>query len=443
LAGESLWVDEAISLIEVEQQDINSMNQMVYDIELSPYGYHLILRQWVNFFGNSEVSIRLLSVIFSVTSIIVLFFLASLLFSRKVALISCLLMSTAMLQIVYAQEARLWTMFGFLALLSTYFFFRAITLKSNVKNNFWKYYGFITLLSLYVSYIAILLIIIQSSMFFFDKYKKQLKNWVMVQVILFILFLPILRYMISQSINKYPAWIPKLIAIGIPPIIANLGVFFFISPIIILIIGLFIFLHFKDNLKKINIKFNPKIFYSFLFFTIIVYLTLFKNITRSFAVIRHLFFLLPLVYIGIAKGIDLINKKKIQSIIIILILLFNSVMLISYYSNPTKPEWREAVTYVEDNSANTPLILFDNSGSTVYLFNYYSKFESRQINLNNNFDGGSDRTELINTLDLEESFWFVSSRDPKKLNFYSSFFNEQFEQIDKKEFKEVSVFHYR
>ena len=80
LGQESFWTDEAVSIIEANQEVPSQTIDLVTKLEGSPYGHHLILHYWIKVFGQTEFSVRFISALFGVLSIIVLFFLVRLFF---------------------------------------------------------------------------------------------------------------------------------------------------------------------------------------------------------------------------------------------------------------------------------------------------------------------------------------------------------------------------
>ena len=68
LGTESLWIDEAVSLLEA-QKIVPDLITQVIELDGSPYGHHLLLHYWIKWFGNSEFSVRLPSTIFSILAI--------------------------------------------------------------------------------------------------------------------------------------------------------------------------------------------------------------------------------------------------------------------------------------------------------------------------------------------------------------------------------------
>jgi len=123
--------------------------------------YFIVARIWTEFFGSSIFSIRSLSVIFSILSLPSIYWLCRLLFkSSKPGWIAVLLLAISPLYVAYAQEARPYSLWLEIILLSQITLL--IYLRSNSLLN-WFYYTIILILSLYTSLLSILLIIAQSA----------------------------------------------------------------------------------------------------------------------------------------------------------------------------------------------------------------------------------------------------------------------------------------
>jgi hypothetical protein len=78
--------------------------------------YHLLLRMWMDVFGNGPGATRTLSAIFSLAAIVVLFDFCRLLYPVRVALLASALMAVAGAQIEFGQETRSYSMLMCLAL---------------------------------------------------------------------------------------------------------------------------------------------------------------------------------------------------------------------------------------------------------------------------------------------------------------------------------------
>ena len=87
--------------------------------------YDLTLYAWIELFGLSDFSVRFLSVLFSLLSIIMIYKLAELMTNNKnIAFLAAFLLSISHLSIEYSHEARTYAMATFLVLSSTILFYK-------------------------------------------------------------------------------------------------------------------------------------------------------------------------------------------------------------------------------------------------------------------------------------------------------------------------------
>lgn len=121
--NQSLWIDEATNAL-VSKMSIADIFAKFLPNDVHPPLYYLILKYWVAVFGNSEISLRIPSVVFGIAAIYVTYLIAQKLVDTKAALISALLMSTSGLAIYYSQEARLYALTTLLVSLAVYLYLK-------------------------------------------------------------------------------------------------------------------------------------------------------------------------------------------------------------------------------------------------------------------------------------------------------------------------------
>ena len=121
--------------------------------------YYISLHYWIKFFGVSEFSLRLPSLIFSFFSVYLLYLLGKTLFNKKVGIISSIFIGLSPFHLWYAQEAREYAIILFFGLLSSLLFF--IALKDN-KVKLWLFFILVSIAGLYTHYFYIFLILAQS-----------------------------------------------------------------------------------------------------------------------------------------------------------------------------------------------------------------------------------------------------------------------------------------
>ena len=119
LACKPFWFDECFS-VELARMDWHNFMRVLWWREANMSLYYLLLRGWLHF-GSTEFLVRSLSVLFAALSIPAVYWLARLMFDRKVALIATSLLALNDFHIRYSQEARTYALFFLLATLSSAF----------------------------------------------------------------------------------------------------------------------------------------------------------------------------------------------------------------------------------------------------------------------------------------------------------------------------------
>jgi len=126
------WYDEAFTGIAVKERFGDMISMIINDVH--PPLYYAFLKIFASFFDYSVIGIRLFSVIFGILGMWVVYVFTKELFNRKAALYASFITAVSPFAIQYSQEARMYTMFVFLAVLSAWFFIRGL------KTNRLKYY---------------------------------------------------------------------------------------------------------------------------------------------------------------------------------------------------------------------------------------------------------------------------------------------------------------
>ena len=460
LGQESFWTDEIISLTHAEMTNIKDILWDVAVIELTPPGYFLILHYWISLFGNSEFSVRFLSAFFDTFSIILVYILGKELFKKKgkdIGLFAAFFFSTTMLQVVYSQEARNYSLFIFFMLLSTIYFIKYYV--HNEKENKKLFAYVITLLiAFYLNYMTIFIILAQFTYVLLKK--KKIRVFILSMGTIFIFYIPSIQIILIQLKILHPGIQRGLTEWGIPLFFASFGSVFFLLPILLIIFSLIIiyFILKLKTIKKLGDLTKRKIILGTLigFFLILIFIHTFyfQTVSRSFSLIRHILFIAPLLYIFISRGILYINNTKQRNkmkknifLFLILIMVFNVVTLSYYYAQTTKAPWREATTFIESNFHSQPILL-SRSGSNVDLVKYYVGDDVKIINLSWRRHRWSSKRFYLNKEQIKEKligesgFWLIVSRDVITNDVYKEVLKNNYVLDIKKEYKELELYHY-
>ncbi len=198
--------------------------------------YFLLTRFWLKIFGSSILAIRSLSVIFSLLSIVGLYYLCRELFNSHLAgEIAISLMAVSPFFVAYAQEARHYSLWTLTILLSSIFLLRS--LRNNNKLD-WFLYTVSSSLSLYTSILSFFVAIAQVlySIIIANQSKKDiLKNFYIACICAFFSFTPWLLVMLYnwQKLTDNTSWMREAISLPVMLVIGiyNTFVIFIESPI--------------------------------------------------------------------------------------------------------------------------------------------------------------------------------------------------------------------
>lgn len=112
------------------------------DIGNSPF-YYFLLHHWMNLFGISDFSARMMSVLFSVLTVWLLFiFTRRFFYSDTLALTASALATIEPFFVAYSQQARNYSLTFFLTLLASYLFLRALETDNTSKPSLKWYVGY-------------------------------------------------------------------------------------------------------------------------------------------------------------------------------------------------------------------------------------------------------------------------------------------------------------
>ncbi len=153
LAHKPFWFDESFS-VEVARISWGNFLHLLWWREANMSLYYVLLRIWLQF-GYSEFYIRSLSVVISAATVPAIYWLARLLYDRRVALIAAALFTFNAYSVRYSQEARSYALFLLLATLSSGFFIALV--REPVRRNRIGYV-LISILAVYAHFYALLLV---------------------------------------------------------------------------------------------------------------------------------------------------------------------------------------------------------------------------------------------------------------------------------------------
>ena len=295
-----------------------------------------------------------------------------------------------------------------------------------------------------------------------------------------------------------------LTAKGVPSFLAQLGPILWLVPVLLLLLVALIPVLLKKKMisyfqKSISFKSllqHPALPWTSLVIILIalmlyLYLTfnslnifglnlIRRPIIYSYALIRHSYFLVPLIYLLMAKFLTALLFSKIKNvegkksifkrsnisypkliaiIILIAILLTNTIALVTYYQQTTKPQWQKASTLIQESYSSAdsisgplstqkpPLILLDRGGfSSNFLLDFYmsESFDYRKLPLTWSQGKRNKKSiasqELLTTLQHEQHFWLILSRNTD--TYYKDLLQKNFVVVSHHTLHQIEVFKY-
>lgn len=153
LARKPFWFDECFS-VEVARIGWQNFLHLLWWREANMSLYYVLLRIWLHL-GHSPFFIRSLSALIATATLPAIYWLARLLYDRRVALIAAALFAFNAYDVRYAQEARSYALFVLLATLSSGFLIA--WLQRPTRRN-WHGYVLLSVMAVYAHLYALLLI---------------------------------------------------------------------------------------------------------------------------------------------------------------------------------------------------------------------------------------------------------------------------------------------
>jgi mannosyltransferase len=125
LATQSLWADEGFTA-KIAGASLSSAASQVPHTESTPPLYYALAWLWAHLFGTSAYALRSLSALFGTATVWAVYWAATALSTRRVALVAALITAVSPIMVWYSQEARSYALMVLLTVLALGFFVRAL-----------------------------------------------------------------------------------------------------------------------------------------------------------------------------------------------------------------------------------------------------------------------------------------------------------------------------
>ncbi len=225
----SIWFDEAFGIYLTKFNFFDIAKYTATDVH--PPLYYWLLKGWQAIFGSSELAVRSMSLFFGCLAIIAAYLLIVKLFNKNAARVSLAFLVVSPMIVRYSQEARMYTLVAFIAILATLVLTYALESKKKLP---WVIYGILVSLGMWTHYFAAIIWIthwiwradnvrrVSNKKAFIKNFFT--KEWLLAHYVAVGLFVPWLPFFVHQAIvvQAFGFWIPAVTPDTIPNFLTNI-----------------------------------------------------------------------------------------------------------------------------------------------------------------------------------------------------------------------------
>ncbi len=379
LTKEDIWYDEAITIkvAEMSLRDmINFTHSGSHETGFPPI-YYLLMKGWINLFGNSPAAVRLSSAICGIFTVLAIYGIGRKLFNESLGLYMGLLMAVSPMDIYYSQETRGYALQVLLLCMAIYFFILA--LEKNHKGWWWSYAATIIV----AIYIHVFSSFVWFGLFLFHFIYLWNKKIALPKIIkgLFsqwIILIGILLLLIEKIIYYSPDlinWVEPFKLSFYRQTLINL-VFGFLktythvmyiagmsSITVCFMVSLYHLVVTQLQNKSLNLKF-PNMYLTgllgwILFFgPVLIFTIISLTIHQIYVPWRYLIITLPGFLLLMTHGLSQISWRPMRILVLILLPSLCFISDLRNYSVPQKVGMKSVSEYMEKNSQPSDYIYF-------------------------------------------------------------------------------------
>ena len=354
LGRKSVWVDEGVS-IELARLDWYNFLRILWRHEGNMALYHLFLRFWLHL-GSSETWIRALSVLFGLGTLPAVYALGRRLFTVRAGLVASVLLAVNAYQIRYSQEARSYSLYSLLCVLSSLYFVKTLEDPSR-RNRIGHVVS--SALAVYAHFFAGLLMVsqwISLRLPGYDEVKKATqKSWQLFAIAIS----PEVLFVLTTGTGVL-RWIPrpgfkdlKYLALFLT---GNGGVPLAGLYLLAIVLGLLSTRRYQED-RTWNWS------YSFLLLWLlfpIVFVFLVSQI-KPFFLPRYFVFTLPALTLLAAAGLERLRYSWLITIVLAVFVLLSAKGVAGYYQRDidiAREDWRSATRFIMERAQPGDAVIF-------------------------------------------------------------------------------------
>lgn len=439
ITDESFWADETASYGYAKAPYITLLQGLD---KVHPPLYYILLKTTVLILGDSDLSLRLLSVLFGLTSIVIMYYFTKDIFDIKTARITSILYATSYFLIYYAQEARSYTLLISLSLLSVYLFYKCLNKN---KITYWVLYSLVSILAIYTHYFMGFILLFEGIYFliFIKKNKKIILSWILSSLSIVLAFSYWIFNVLLKSDFLNPktnqsniSWIVKPNLDSIYQLFNNFTgnlIGHNIFALLVFLTFLLLFILNKDSFKE-------KGYILLYFFFPLTLVFLISYFYTPLFIVRYLSIIFPPFVIIIGRSVSKIDYKPLIYILLVILVISNSFALYNLYTYHQKEGWREAANWIDKNGENDSLVIMHWIGPQVLTKYLKSDLDIQEFSNGGNLVTIDYASKVDSLIENEDNIILVysHSRDPNE--FILKDIQREFRLLDSKKFNGITIY---
>lgn len=207
IVSNDLAMDEPFTVF-YAQADLRTLFGMLPG-ENNPPLFFLLLHYWIGWFGISPLSVRFLPCLFSILTAVMLYLTGKEFFSRPAGFLAATVFTLSDYHQLFAHEARVYSLFALLTVISMYFFLALAARPGKVR--YAVLLAFVNALLVYAHFFGFFIFLIQSvSLLIIPALRKSISVKYLVSVVFsLVAYLPYFPVMVSRlKASSGGTWVP-------------------------------------------------------------------------------------------------------------------------------------------------------------------------------------------------------------------------------------------
>jgi 4-amino-4-deoxy-L-arabinose transferase-like glycosyltransferase len=402
LGAWSFWEDEALTIL-LARQPLVRLISILSTADVHPPLYFLLVKTFMGL-GQSEFIIRLPSALCSAAAVGVLYLMGRDLFDEQVGLVAALLMAVSPLQLLYAQEARMYAQLLLLAGLSSWTFIHA---WRSQDRRLWILFVVSATAACYTSYFIFPLFLAMALyVWLMGRRWERILQFGLSMAVVAGLYLPWLGILFFQTRSVLTSfWIASphplillttlsgfFVGISLPP-------FWTAVSLAVTLLIIFVVLNsVRHALAEASGDSQALIWLLLWAFVPLLSLYLISLIQPIFQLRTVITASLPL-YLLLSWGVTRAPQTRLNQWLLLPSLAMMGLSLFNFYFEPVyaKPPWREAAAYLRNHAQPGDIAIHTSEGSYLPFLVYASNIEQVRLQEADDIAPDSSRPQAIIT----------------------------------------------